>query len=138
MLVLNPGVVKFGAETWEGVSALAVSRKATREVISWSDGGAHATFADVAEQSVRVKVTQDVSRGDVGAPKPGELGTLVFFTAGAAGDAGRKKASATAVVLSAVYELGSGGAERTVELVLVSSDGSTDPITITDASGGEA
>ncbi len=138
MLVLNPGGVKFGAETWEGVSALAVSRKATREVIAWGDGGPHATFADGAEQSVRVKVWQDVSRGDVGGPEPGEVGTLVFFTAGAAGDAGRTRASATAVVVSVSYELGGGRAERMIELVLVSPDGAADPITITDASGGEA
>lgn len=138
MLVLNPRVVKFGAEVWRDVTAVIVDRSASREAVEWSDGGPHAVLADVPEQRVEIRIVQEVSRDDVDAPRPGEQGQMVFYTSPMSTDAARRKVSATAVVLEAGHELSlRRGALRTVRLIAVSADGSADPITVEDAAGGQ-
>lgn len=138
MLVLNPRRVRFGAAVWEEVTAVAVDRSAEREVVEWGDLGPYTIFADVPEQRVTVKVVQEVMRGGIEAPRPGEEGELVFFTSPAATEAGRQRVSVQAVVTDVEHELSlRGGAVRTVTLVGVSADGVTDPVTVTGAETGE-
>lgn len=138
MLLLNPRVVKFAGAVWEGVVSVAVDRAAHRTVEEWSDAGPYATLADVPEQRVRITVVQELTRGDVGAPRPGESGTLAFHTSPGAADTGRKRIAATAVVLSVAHELSlRKGALRTVVFAAVSSDGAADPISVTAAEEGQ-
>lgn len=139
MLLLNPRRVTFGGQAWHEVSAVTVDRKATREIIEWSDEGPHVVLADVAEQRVIIRVVQDVCAEDLGAPDVGVEGELVLHTAPASGDAGRKRVSASAVVLSVSHEVSlKRGAVRTVTLVAVSDDGASDPVTVESAIGGAA
>ncbi len=139
MLILNPGIVTFGARTLGDVVMLTVDRSAHRRVEEWSDAGPYAVFADVPEQRVRVRVVQELSREDVGGASPGEAGTLTFRTSPASAESGRRKAAASAVVVGVTHEIvsrGSAGgrptARRIIELIAVSPDGAADPITLTD------
>lgn len=134
MLILNPGTVKFGTSVWDAVGVLTVNRRAAEEVVEWTAGGPHATFADVARQRVEIVVRHGVSRGDMDGPRPGERAILVWFASPTASDAGRRKANADAVVLSVNHEATLGKATtREVTLLALSTDGATDPITLSDA-----
>jgi hypothetical protein len=138
MLLLNPRIVKFAGAVWEGVVSVAVDRAAHRTVEEWSDGGPYAMLADVPEQRVRITVVQELARGEVGTPRPGESGTLTFHTSPGAADSGRKRIAATAVVLSVAHELSlRKGALRTVVFAAVSTDGAGDPVSVTAADEGQ-
>lgn len=131
MLVLNPRVVKFGSAAWEDVAAVSVDREAQRLVLEWGDLGPHAVLADVPEQKVTIRVVQEVARGDVDVPRPGDQGTVEFYTSPASGSAGRRRVNATAVIIDVTHELSlRGGAIRRVTMVAVSGDGVTDPVSV--------
>jgi hypothetical protein len=137
MLVLNPRQVSLGEETLEDVGAVVIDRRAEKLVVEWSDFGAHAVYADVAEQRIVVRIVQEVVRADVGGPAPGDEVELAFHTSPTAGDVGRRKVSMTVVVTGVSHELSrKRGAVRTIEAVAISSDGATDPVTIEPAEGG--
>ena len=136
MLLLNPREVSFGGVVWEDVSAVVVDRAASRAVKEWSDLGPQVVLADVPEQVVTVRVVQQVARDDVGTPKPGEAGELVFQTSPAGADTPRKRVRAACVVMDVTHELSvKNGAVRTVKLIAVSIDGAADPVVIEDADG---
>jgi hypothetical protein len=90
----------------------------------------------VPEERVRVRITQELARGDPGSPRTGEQAELSFYTSPTLGDAGRKRVSATAVILAVEHDLSLNRALRTITLAAISSDGIEDPIQITDASDG--
>lgn len=137
MLVLNPQIVRFGSAAWEGVVAVVVDRAAQRLIEEWDDAGPYATLVDVPEQRVRVRVVQEVARDEVHVPRPGDLGTLVFYTAPAGSEAGRRKVSVLAVVIGVEHEVSRRrGALRTVTLAGVSATGAADPITVSDGDDG--
>lgn len=137
MLIVQPERVRFGTETWNGVSSVTIERKAERPIVEWSDDGPHVVLADVAEQKVVVKVTQRAETDDVGTPAPGEQAVLSLETARNASAAGRRVISMIAAVSGVSYSArGSAGLVRTVTLIAVSSDGAADPVTITAAEGG--
>ena len=136
MLLLNPREVSFGGVVWEDVSAVVVDRAASRAVKEWSDLGPQVVFADAPEQVVTVRVVQQVARDDVGTPKPGEEGELVFQTSPAGADVPRRRVRVRCVVMDVTHELSlKNGAVRTVKLIAVSSDGVVDPVVVEDADG---
>lgn len=138
MLTINPKTVTFAGVTWDNVTLIAVDRAAHKTVLEWSDLGAYPILSDVPEQKVTLKVVQSVLRDDIGVPRPGESGELVFRTAPVDSDGSRRRVSCQAVVLSARHEISEAkGAVRTIELAAISSDGAADPISITDAGGEE-
>lgn len=133
MLILNPRQVRFAAATWDDVTAIAIDRSAHKTIEEWTDLGPYAAVADVPEQKVRVTVIQEVARDDVNVPRPGDSGTLEFFTSPTASDAGRKKVSCEAIVLESRHDLSiKKGAIRTVVFAAI-SNGAADPITLADA-----
>ena len=132
MLILNPRTVTFGSSTWDDIIAITIDRAAHKTIEDWSDLGPYAVLADVPEQKVRVTIVQEVSRDDVNVPRPGESGTLNFFTSPTASDAGRRKVSCQAVVLESRHDLSlKKGAVRIVVLAAV-SDGVTDPVSVSE------
>lgn len=131
MLILNPGAVSFGGSTWERVTGVWIDRQAAREVVEWSDLGPHVVMADVPEQRVEIRVRQWMSREDPSSPRPGDQGELVVFTSVSAGDAGRARISATAVVVAVEHEVDESSATRTITMVAVSADGAADPVSVT-------
>jgi hypothetical protein len=134
MLILNPREVSFANDTWPNVTLVAIDRTSTRLAVNWTDNGPHPTFADAPEQRVDVQVVMDVEREDVDVPRPGEQGTLTLVTSPTASDAARRQVSMTAVVTGVSHELSlKRGATRTVDLIALSSDGATDPVTVADA-----
>ncbi len=136
MLLLNPREVSFGGEVWEDVSVVVVDRSASRAVKEWSDLGPQVVLADAPEQLVTVRVVQHVARDDIGSPKPGETGELVFHTSPSGTDSPRKRVLVACVVMDVMHELSlKNGAVRTVKLVAVSSDGVVDPVVVEDADG---
>jgi len=137
MLILNPAEVTFGAATWSDVTAVSIERRPHREVVEWSDVGPHAVMADVPEQRVDIAVVQTLSRDDLGTPRPSEQAVLAVQVSPTASDVGRKKISATCVIVRVEHDVsGKRGATRTIRLVAISSDGAADPITVTDVWGG--
>jgi hypothetical protein len=137
MVVLSPGVVTFGQARWAGVRSVVIDRTPERAVIEGSDVGPHATFADVPEVRVRVKVVMDLAADALDAPRPGQLATLTFFAAPGAADAARVRVRATCVVLRVTHEVQAERATRTVDLVALSANGTDEPVTV-DAAGGGA
>jgi hypothetical protein len=137
MLLFHPRLVRFGPATWDNTTAIAIDRAAHRTIEEWTDAGAYASLADVPEQKVRIRITQEISRDDIDAPRPGEQADLIFYTAPTLTDASRRKVSTTAVILAVEHNLSPKSALRTITLAAISPDGVTDPITITDASHGQ-
>ena len=133
-MFLNPREVAFGLVTWSNVASVTIERSAERSFVEFSDDGPHVVLADVPEQRVDVRVSQELLGDDMDVPKPGEEGTLVFETAPSSSGANRRSVSMTAVVLNVKYQVSrKSGSARTVELIAVSSDGLVDPVTVEDA-----
>ena len=138
MLVLNPQRVRFGSAVWEGVASVVVDRAATREVLAWGDGGPQVTLADVPEQRVTITVRQEMGSDTLDAPRPGDAGDLVFYTAPGGSEAGRRRITASAVVLRVTHEVSvKRGVVRTIVLVGVSEDGAQDPVRVEAVAGSE-
>lgn len=130
MLVISPREVTFDGERWEGVSLIAVDRRASRRVVEWSDAGPHAVFADVAEEAVTLRIVQENQRDDPGTLRPGREGELRFEAGVAGTDAGRIGVRARCVVTDVTHEIGlKRGCVREVRLAALSDDGAADPIT---------
>lgn len=130
MLLMNPEVVRFGTYVWEDVETLAVDRQADRSIVEHDDVGPHAVFADVPEQTVRIRIVRRLSRDDIEAPVPGEKEDLVFYTSPAGTDTGRKRMTTTAVVLGVKHDLSPAAARQVVTLVAVSASGDAEPVTV--------
>ena len=134
MLILSPDAVRFGSWVWTDVAAVAVDRAGVKVVEDVGDEGPYAVFADVPERRVTIRVTRDVSADDVAGPVPGDQDELEFHTTANRSDASRRRVGATAVVTSVKHEITRArGAAQVVTLAAVSSDGSSDPITVEPA-----
>lgn len=135
MLILNPASVKIAGVEYTNVESCAIDRTAHKEVVEWSDNGAFAVFADVPEQKVEIKVTQrlETAAADqlLDLLRPGQSVSLEVVSSLNSSQARRRKITAACVV-RAVRNLVSVGkdpqARRVIELVAISSDGSTDPV----------
>jgi hypothetical protein len=131
VLIIDPREVSFGASTWSGVTSVAIERKAARSFAEYAGTGPHVVLADVPEQRVEVTVVQELLGEDMDAPVPGWAGELSFETALNGSAAGRKRVSMQAVVLGVRYAASrKSGSVRTVELLAVSADGATDPVSV--------
>lgn len=130
MIVLQPEKVTFDGQVWDGVESIAIDRLAQRLTQEWGDAGPHMVFVDVPEQRVRVSLVQRLDDGALDTPTPGTIGLLRFETSRSAGDAGRLAVQATVVVGEVRHEVTRKGGLRSVVLWAVSSDGSSDPITV--------
>ena len=137
MLLLNPRTFRFGTATWDNVTSIAIDREAHKLITEWNETGPHATFADVPEQRVVIRVTQELARDDIDGPRPGDEGAIEFFTSPASSAAGRRRVTATAVLADITHQVSlKGGATRTATFIAISPDGATDPITLADPEAG--
>lgn len=133
MLIVDPREVSFGGATWASVTSVAIERRAAKSFAEYGASGPHIVLADVPEQRVEVTVVQELSADDMDAPVPGDLGALSFETALNSSSPGRKMVSMDAVVMGVTYAVSrKTGSVRTVGLLAVSSDGSVDPVTVSD------
>jgi hypothetical protein len=132
MLVISPDRVNFGPAAWWGVRQVAFDRAARRTALEWSDSGPHPTFADVPEQETTIRVEIDLSSEDLSGPRPGDRQTLTVFTSPSGADGRGRSIAADAVVISVTHRLGTAKSVRVIELVALSSNGSQDPLTISD------
>jgi enhancing lycopene biosynthesis protein 2 len=138
MLITTPATVRFDTLLLDDVTLIAIESSAERAVVEWSDFGPHITFADVPEQRITVKVVRRIARGDLAALAPGQLGELSFVVSPAGTAAAAKKHAAQCVVLGVRYDLAGSaagkqpGAMQVIELVAISSSGSTEPFAVTD------
>lgn len=133
MLLLHPTPVTFAGTPWPSILSAAIDRHAARFTEDWSDLGPHAVHADAPEQRTTITLTQELTRDDLQAPRPGDAGEIVLHTAPTTTDAARKRIAAQAVVRSVEHALTRRGGTRTITLTAISPDGATDPLTITDA-----
>lgn len=135
MLILNPAKLSLLGLEYGSIESVKVNQLAHREVVEWSDAGPHAVFADIPECRVEIEISQRLESGtadqSLDGPKPGQLGAFEVITSPNASQARRRKLSAQCVIKSVRNEAGP-RAKRTITLIALSSDGSTDPITTTD------
>lgn len=122
----------FGDEAWSNIESVAIDRRAERLAVEWSDAGPHPTFADVPERRTLVRVRQSLERGDLGSPALGANEALTLVTSPTASDAGRRRLAAQCVVIGVSHEITGGRAVRTIELIAVSANGSSDPVSLED------
>lgn len=135
MLLLSPRRVTFGLETWEQVESVTIEREAEKVIEAWSDDGPHAVLVDVPEQRVTVKVVQALLGEDMDEPRPGAQAVLTFETAVNSSSAERRVVTLTGVVTAVSYGVSrKSGSARTVVLTAVSSNGSSDPVSVAAAS----
>lgn len=128
MVILNPTTARLGGMLLEGVTLVVVDRSASREAVEWSDQGPHVVFADMPEQRVTIRVVQDVPRGGITVPRPGEAAELSLVTQGEGDDHSRVRVWASVVVLRVTHALKESGLTRTIEMIAVSGDGASDPV----------
>ncbi len=135
MLVLNPRRVSFGAGAWGNVSSVSIGRTSNKLLAEWSDEGPHVVLVDTPEQMVTIRVVQEMLGDDMDTPRPGESGELSFTTGSNSSDAATREVTVgEAVVRTVGYETStSRGSRRFIELVAVSEDGTTDPVSVDDA-----
>lgn len=113
------------------VSVIAIDRRADKLVVERAGAGPHAVFVDAPEQSTLIRVRRAVAPGEAPIPglRPGALVGFFVRLAPSAGDAGGRTIAAQAVVRAVEHDLGGrAGAEQTISLVAVSTDGAADPI----------
>lgn len=136
MVVLQPRNVRFGTLAFDNVAFVSVDRVGRRVAKEWGDGGPFPTFVDVVEQEVVVRVAHAPARGELTTPTLGASATLSFVTSPGASDAGGRRVSLAAVVTSVRHSVGAGGVMRTIEFAATSSDGASDPVSISSVGGG--
>ncbi len=133
MLFLNPQQVALNDLTLENVEAIAISRKADRLAIDYSDGGAYPVFADVPEQRITLTISRDLLHNDddiADAAIPGAQFDLTFTTAPNASDANACIYDIPIIITAIEHALArSGRARQTITCLAISEDGETDPIT---------
>lgn len=131
MLFLNPHHVALNDLILDHVEAIAISRKADRLVIDYSDGGAFPVFADVPEQRITITITRDLIHKDniADAAVPGAAFDLTFTTSPNASDAGARAFDIPVVITGAEHALTrTGRALQTITALAISDDGETDPV----------
>lgn len=136
MLLLQPKSVRFGDTDWAGVRSVAIDYKSEKAIAEWSDDGPHVVFADVARQKVVIRVTQELGADDLVTPGLGEAGTLALESARNASGADVSRVDVSGVVTDVTYTLRGGASAtspgtRTITLIAVSADGTTDPVRVT-------
>ena len=135
MLVMRPGTVRFGGEVWRGVERVSIDSSTLDGAETWGNRGAHPVFADSVRRRSVVRVVQEIGGDDLGAPGLGALGELTVVCSRGS-DAQGREIVVRAVVQSVSYSFGSGGARREVRLVAVSTNGSSDPVSVVGHAGG--
>ena len=130
MLILNPTSVTLGSQILPNVSAIAIDRVATRQIIEWSDAGPHIVYVDCPEQRITITLIQEFAQGDLSSPPPGASLTLNFHTSIDASHAGWSKITVPTVLLATKHESKTRGFTRTLTFAAISTDGSTDPVTV--------
>lgn len=134
MLFLNPSKLTLLSADYTNIESVSIDLLTHHEATEWSDAGPFAVFADVPECKVEIAITQRLDSGadqTLLGPKPGQQGTLDFTTSPNASQSQRMKLAAQVVVRAVRYDLAA-KPKRTISLVALSPDGTTDPITLTD------
>jgi hypothetical protein len=129
MLLVRPAQLTFGTATWPHIDRVAIDRTA-KAVREWTDDGPHPVFVDCPEQLTRIRIVQTLDHTTLATPIPGDMAELRIDLAPT--DARRRRVRCTAVVESVTHDLAPSRATRTITLTAVSTDGDTDPLTITD------
>jgi hypothetical protein len=133
MLLLAPEIVRFESHAWDDVASLAIDRAAKRIIEEHSDLGPFATFADVPEQSITIRVQRRITADDLDDPPLGEAGELTFSIGPPAAALARKRITVSCVLTSIRSDLPSAKPATRTLTFLATSDGATDPITTTIA-----
>lgn len=135
MMILNPASAKVAGVEYQNVEACSVDRTPHREVVEWSDHGQFAVFADVPEQKVEIKLTQRLESAAADQTldqlRPGQSVSLEVTTSLNSSQARRRKVTATCVIKAVRHLVNTGKdpqARRVIEMIAISSDGSTDPV----------
>ncbi|HVU62500.1 MAG TPA: hypothetical protein VHC70_00890 [Phycisphaerales bacterium] len=129
MLILNPDIVRFGSHAWSDVSLIAIDRSARRLIEDQADAGPFATFVDVPEQSITIRVQRTLAATDADDPALGDAGDLEFFFATPGAELERRRITIHCAVTGIRTDLptGSRPAAKTIEFRAFSEDGS-DPM----------
>jgi len=132
MLLLTP-TATFGSIILADLTAATISRTPKRIIADHSDTGPHVAFADVPEFQTLIRLVGRVLKDDVNLLAPGQAATLEITTAATGSDRPRRRLAAASTLVDVKYDFTDAkGCTRTLEF-LATSDGNSDPISITDA-----
>ena len=137
MLLLSPEIVRFDSFAWDDVSTLAVDRLPKRLIEDHSDLGPFATFVDVPEQSIQIRVQRKITADDLDDPPLGISGQLTFYIAPPGADLARARIAISCVLTSIRSELPAAKQATRTLTFHATSNGTTNPITITPAILGD-
>jgi hypothetical protein len=133
MLLLHPTHITLDTTPLPAVTAVAISHKAKSLLTDFTDNGPHPSFADVAQLLTTLTITRHLSEpDDAGAALyPGDQLDLAF-TAQRTPDAPHALRYTARIVLTAVESALSEtkALAQTITAVAVSTNGSSDPLTI--------
>ena len=129
MLVIRPGVVKFGGIEWDGVVRVAIESSSAEMVEQWDDEGPNLMFADSTRRKTSVSVFQEVEGDDLFLPDPGTESVLVVEV-DRGNDADAKVISMKTVVQGVSYSFSGSRSTRLIRLVAVSTQGNIDPVSV--------
>lgn len=131
MIFLNPQLVTLAGAALTNVRAIAISRRAERLVLSFTDLGPHPAFADAPEQRTTLTIRRDLldaADDPASAVLPGDSADLTFTTTPNASDAGARAFTATVVVTAIESDLRrDSDAVQTITCILISPTGAEDP-----------
>jgi len=136
VLVLKPVGVVFAGDPLEGVVSIGVDRVAGVMLVEHDEAGKFTKFADAAQQRVVVTLTRSIRATELGGPRPGDAGELVFEAREGSVDGVRSRVTMSAVVERVTHRLGTkdggakNGGEQTIRLEAVSGDGQADPVAV--------
>jgi len=129
MLVLRPKGVRFGGTEWVGVSRVAIDSSSVEMAEEWDDEGPNLMYADSTRRKAGVRVFQDIDGDDLVSPDPGDEASF-RIEVDRGNDADSRVISMTAVVQAVSYSFSGSRAMREIRLVVVSSRGDVDPVSV--------
>lgn len=133
MLLLSPEIVRFDSFAWDDVATLAVDHIPRRLIEDFSDLGPFATFADVPEQTIQIRVQRRMTSDDLDAPALGTSGDLIFYFSPPGAELSRRRVQISCVLTSIRTDLPALKQTTRTLTFLATSDGLTNPISIAAA-----
>lgn len=136
MIWLNPTNVSLDTVTLEEVRAVAVDQKHDKLIAEYTDNGPHPAFVDVPERRAVIKLRRRILGNENLPIAVGDQRTFQMRTAPSGTSAPGVVLTASVVITAIGYKLERhDGAEQTIDLIAVSSDGAADPVSVV-ADGG--
>ena len=137
MLLLSPEIVRFESHAWDDAIALAVDHIPKRTIEDHSDLGPFATFADVPEHSIHIRVQRRITNDDTDGPSLGDSGQLIFYTGQITSPLTRQRITITCTLIAIRSDLPTAKPPTRTLTFIATSPTATTPISSAPAQPNE-